>query len=329
MPFTTGESLCNTARMLCEDGRCTDDQYRTFCREKNWLVKGPFISKGVKPEEFETWYDWFLWMCELSETVGGNETDQSYAISQMLQAGKPKGLGDWKDWIRRVRDGIRSVSTAPLSKAQSPVENAGVLLGNYAFMLAVVEHFDKNALYHADAELKKNEKLVLAAVKRDGYALEFADAELKRDKKIVLAAVQQNGLALQWADPVMKLDRHVVMAAVKNEISALTYADPVMKGDRDVVMAAITAFPWGFHALKWAAPALKRDRNFMLDAVVHNGLALQFADPTLKSDKVFVMVAVQQNSKALEFADPTLFSDTDVVLAATKQNADAIKYLAD
>jgi len=54
-------------------------------------------------------------------------------------------------------------------------------------------------LQYADASLKKDRDVVLAAVQQNGLALQHADASLKKDRDVVLAAVQQNGLALQSA----------------------------------------------------------------------------------------------------------------------------------
>ena len=47
-------------------------------------------------------------------------------------------------------------------------------------------------------------------------ALEYADAKLKADKRIVMAAVPQHGKVLQYADWKLKEDSEVVMAAVSN-----------------------------------------------------------------------------------------------------------------
>ena len=48
--------------------------------------------------------------------------------------------------------------------------------------------------------LNKNEKIVLEAVKQNGYALKYADNELKKNEKFVLEAVKQIGKALEYAD---------------------------------------------------------------------------------------------------------------------------------
>ena len=49
---------------------------------------------------------------------------------------------------------------------------------------------------HAQAELKADREIVLAAFQQNGHALCHAQAELKADREIVLAAVQQKGHAL-------------------------------------------------------------------------------------------------------------------------------------
>ena len=49
-------------------------------------------------------------------------------------------------------------------------------------------------------ELKKNEMIVLAAVKSNFHALEYADPELKKNERIVLEAVKSNATIGEISD---------------------------------------------------------------------------------------------------------------------------------
>ena len=77
---------------------------------------------------------------------------------------------------------------------------------------------------NADAALKADKDVVLAAVAQDGLALEYASAALQADRDVVLAAVAQSGWGLQYASAALKADRDVVLAAVTQEGYALAYA---------------------------------------------------------------------------------------------------------
>ena len=47
--------------------------------------------------------------------------------------------------------------------------------------------------------------------------LQFASAALKDDRKIVLEAVKQDGFALQYASPVLQDDHEIVLDAVEQD----------------------------------------------------------------------------------------------------------------
>ena len=103
---------------------------------------------------------------------------------------------------------------------------------------------------HIPEKLKNNHKVILAAVKEDGYALEYTTNELKGNREIVLAAVEENAFALQYATDELKDNREIVLAAVKKHGTALKFASHNLKGDPEIVLAAIEK---DFNALEYAS----------------------------------------------------------------------------
>jgi hypothetical protein len=71
-----------------------------------------------------------------------------------------------------------------------------------------------------NASLRSDKNVVLAEVKRNGYALQWADATLQSDKEVVLAAVMQNGISLIFADATFQSDKEVVLAAVNHVLAS-------------------------------------------------------------------------------------------------------------
>jgi hypothetical protein len=101
------------------------------------------------------------------------------------------------------------------------------------------------------------------------------------DKAIVLAAVKKNGFALQYASPKLKDDTEIVAAAVKQNGLALMYAPKELKGNTDFMIAAVQQ---NGAALKYAPEELKANTDFMLAAVQQNGEALEHELPEFKSN---------------------------------------------
>ena len=81
--------------------------------------------------------------------------------------------------------------------------------------------------------------------------------------------------------------------------------------------------------LESASEIFKKDKEFILEAVKLNGLALEYADDNLRKDKEVVLAAVQQNGQALRFASYEKKNDTEVVLAAVRNDALAIVHASE
>lgn len=70
----------------------------------------------------------------------------------------------------------------------------------------------------------------------------------------------------------------------------------------------------GFHS---ASLRLKSDRNFVLEIVQIDGLALQGASEELTNDRELVRAAIQQNPRAFWHASGELQNDPEIRAAAT------------
>ena len=67
----------------------------------------------------------------------------------------------------------------------------------------------------------------------DGWELKDASENLKRDNEIVMAAVKTNGKALKFASEDLLRNREIVMTAVKQDGSAIQFASDYLKRDRE------------------------------------------------------------------------------------------------
>lgn len=72
------------------------------------------------------------------------------------------------------------------------------------------------------SEFKKHE--MIAKVSKNGWYLCEAQASLKNDKDVVLAAVRQYGTALQYASDDLKKDRHIVLTAFQQNYRSYIHA---------------------------------------------------------------------------------------------------------
>ena len=71
-------------------------------------------------------------------------------------------------------------------------------------------------IYLSDS-LQSNKKVVLEAVKNNGYALEFTSEEFRADRQVVLEAVKQAGEALEYASEALQNDPELIALAEKTK----------------------------------------------------------------------------------------------------------------
>jgi hypothetical protein len=88
---------------------------------------------------------------------------------------------------------------------------------------AIDEDLSGSVLDRLSDELKADKEVIMAAVKRNGFALEYASDELKADKEVVLAAAKSDDplgygyMILKYASDELKADKDVVMALMENK----------------------------------------------------------------------------------------------------------------
>ena len=100
---------------------------------------------------------------------------------------------------------------------------------------------------------------------------------------------------------------------------------PELWANKNFVLEAVRHDGW---ALKYAAPELQADPAIVRDAVRQDGRALGYAAPALKADPAIVLEAVRQYGGALEDAAPALQADPAIVLEAVRQDGGALYHAA-
>lgn len=179
------------------------------------------------------------------------------------------------------------------------------------------------------AENEKNDKnLVMTAVDNYGNALEYASDELRNDKDVVITAVRNNGDALQYASEELQNDKDVAMTALLTSPIAFGYISEMLRSDKEIILHALAQKymdPFGevindldFSISENIPENLKSEKDFVLQMVNVNGMALGCVSDELKVDKDVVMLALKNNGKAyahFEWEDDT-FYDKELILAA-------------
>ena len=87
---------------------------------------------------------------------------------------------------------------------------------------------------------------------------------LYRRQRGGFAAVTKSGAALEHATAHLRADRDVVLMAVATDGAALQYAAKPLRADRGLVLTAcVGPNAFSMHALRWAAPHLRDDRELV------------------------------------------------------------------
>jgi len=172
-----------------------------------------------------------------------------------------------------------------------------------------------------------DKEVVFAAMTRSGAALKHAAEHLRADWDVVLMAVSTCGAALEHAAEPLRADRGLVLTACggpNRSQWALRWAAPHLQDDQEFVALCIEGSRgW---ALIGASARLQADRKLLLAAVVQDGSLLHFLPHEAAADREVVLTAVRQNGQALCSAAWELRGDKEVVLAAVAQDGRALAY---
>jgi len=93
-------------------------------------------------------------------------------------------------------------------------------------------YFDGMNLQYARGAPRRDRKVILKAVAKNGYALAYAQ-EFSADPEVVLAAVKSNSFAITLAHPSLQRNPEFVAEAVKHNPFVQDHLDQRVKQDRD------------------------------------------------------------------------------------------------
>ncbi|WBP84242.1 DUF4116 domain-containing protein [Mycoplasmopsis edwardii] len=203
--------------------------------------------------------------------------------------------------------------------------------------------------------LMRHKKFVLNALKKDGTLFRYIDEELKKDEEIILEAIKNDptnrilyslftnvGEYLGYSVPnnqnpyynKYSENKAWALAAAENylydpitETRKKNFFDifSFFKNDKEVILKILDKDGL---ALEFASDELKDDREVVLKAVKQDGLALKFASERLKNNLNIVKVSINQNVNAYHYASEQIKNNYEIALmsaAAIKKIPEALK----
>jgi tetratricopeptide (TPR) repeat protein len=159
----------------------------------------------------------------------------------------------------------------------------------------VVAISDYCKLKEIDHDFIRSKQII--TLKQNGLCLKDYSLQDRSDKEIVHIAVQQNGMALEYASDELKNDREIVLVALRQNTYALDYASDELHNNRGIILAAVQHFDWAKEYFKDELKAnpevnlTSLQRQFALDTVKEDGLALEYANEELKNDPEVLLIS--------------------------------------
>lgn len=161
----------------------------------------------------------------------------------------------------------------------------------------------------------------------DGMSLQYASKKLLKDEDIVSMAVNKNGLAIQFA-PKWQNDRFVAFQAFSNDYRAAEFISKKFLDDEDFMRGSFYSAD-RLERIQYASDRLKDNKEFFLDIVKIDGMAIQYASDRLKDDKDVVLVAIDENGRAIQFASERLRNDKDIAFKVFSYQTYNAEYLSE
>jgi hypothetical protein len=221
------------------------------------------------------------------------------------------------------------------------------------FPIALAAVYSGSGLEHLSIEMRSKLQIARAAVFRGGAQIRFLPDAIKRNPKILYAALKQSVEAYCFLPDDLKNDREIAKIVISKNGSYLKHLPEVFKRNDELIELAIKTFPQAIEMVPREHPRyrdfaklcvsisgmclqslgseLQDDDEIVLIALnsKSNGeytYVLQYASPRLMRDKAIVLSAVSYSGCSLQFAAKELCADKDICIAAVGQNRSAIQY---
>ena len=199
---------------------------------------------------------------------------------------------------------------------------------------------------------REDRDVVLAAVRRNGFALEYASAEMRADSEVVFEAIKtcptavqlalrgaradwrlwimamsfyQHHWLLRWAPEELKRNHGLWRIAVSVDAGVLEYAPVEVRADREIVFEAIKTWP---ATVRLALHGARADwRLWIMAMSIHQQTWLLCRAPEeLLRDHEFWRIAVSVDASALEYASDEVRADPEVVFEAVQTCGYALSF---
>jgi hypothetical protein len=194
-----------------------------------------------------------------------------------------------------------------------------------AAMLDAIKE-DSKAIDKVPAELKKDSKFMIAAMKIDPYTLLEADEELKKSPDFILEALAENksweqeghkdafNCICEITSDVLKRNLDFMLKAIRIDSDPLLFTYETLTEEQnnnpEFMLARIkNNFFCGVNDLKKASSELKKDQNFILELIKIDYTLFEYAADELKKDYDFMLKAVQANPKTVAYISWDLEQD--------------------
>lgn len=155
------------------------------------------------------------------------------------------------------------------------------------------------------------------AVKQCPVAIKLISDRLKRDRRLALEAVGRNGMALQFM-PHYADDREIVMTAIKKTPKSFAYAAKELRLDQDLIYLSVKATSLSFRSN--CPSTLRNNKEFMMKVVQKAPNHLRFASSELRNDKDLCLLALEQGGENLEYCGEKMIGNKEVVSFAVEKN---------
>jgi hypothetical protein len=199
------------------------------------------------------------------------------------------------------------------------------LIKDKEFLLKIIK---KRPTFYCELseKLQRNMDIVLTAVR---YQLDLHNLpdELQKNRRVVMEAVKHDGYKLELIPPEYSRRRDIILEALKQNGGAVLYLPKELKCDYEIAKTAITSNC--YHAFQYfPVEFLLEHRDLIIDSMKQRGITIQCLPPDIRCDREIALHAIQQDGISIGFLpDGWVLNNRDLALEAVKQNGEVLAYL--
>jgi hypothetical protein len=193
--------------------------------------------------------------------------------------------------------------------------------------LASIDYIDGSALYHIPESVFEDEEFVHQALIKCYHILNFLPERYRTDADLIRPYIRRNGLLyMHLSEELKRLEEFMKYAVLADPDFLFETMPEFIRGNKDFVLEVVAR---NGLALQYAAEYLKNDVDIAIEAILNNGFSYKYISEELKSKTYITRIAIKNKPRIVAVLDDIHKENKELMICAVQQDPTQLKNVSD